>query len=116
MFRWHAPTSEIYIGSWSRDCRRCIAKREWAARKKQLWRKKVEDSARNHARKPGFPYTARQLLGPMKWSEIPPFLEEAYAGRCRATCGTRYAELFARRARFGWDYPIGDQALGGAAA
>ncbi len=22
-------------------------------------------------------------------------------------------ELFARRARFGWDYPIGDQALGG---
>jgi N6-adenosine-specific RNA methylase IME4 len=23
------------------------------------------------------------------------------------------AELFARRARFGWDYPIGDQALGG---
>lgn len=24
-----------------------------------------------------------------------------------------YAELFARRARFGWDYPIGDQALGG---
>jgi N6-adenosine-specific RNA methylase IME4 len=27
-----------------------------------------------------------------------------------------YAELFARRARFGWEYPIGDQALGGAAA
>ena len=27
-----------------------------------------------------------------------------------------YAELFARRARFGWDYPIGDQALGGAFA
>ncbi len=27
-----------------------------------------------------------------------------------------YAELFARRARFGWDYPIGDQALGGATA
>lgn len=27
-----------------------------------------------------------------------------------------YAELFARRARFGWDYPIGDQALGGRAA
>jgi N6-adenosine-specific RNA methylase IME4 len=27
-----------------------------------------------------------------------------------------YAELFARRARFGWDYPIGDQALGGMAA
>jgi N6-adenosine-specific RNA methylase IME4 len=27
-----------------------------------------------------------------------------------------YAELFARRARFGWDYPIGDQALGGIAA
>lgn len=26
-----------------------------------------------------------------------------------------YAELFARRARFGWDYPIGDQALGGRA-
>lgn len=26
------------------------------------------------------------------------------------------AELFARRARFGWDYPIGDQALGGVAA
>lgn len=25
------------------------------------------------------------------------------------------AELFARRARLGWDYPIGDQALGGAA-
>ena len=27
-----------------------------------------------------------------------------------------YAELFARRARFGSDYPIGDQALGGEAA
>lgn len=27
-----------------------------------------------------------------------------------------YAELFARRARIGWDYPIGDEALGGAAA
>lgn len=27
-----------------------------------------------------------------------------------------YAELFARRARFGWSYPIGDQALGGIAA
>jgi N6-adenosine-specific RNA methylase IME4 len=27
-----------------------------------------------------------------------------------------YAELFARRARFGWEYPIGDQALGGIAA
>lgn len=27
-----------------------------------------------------------------------------------------YAEIFARRARFGWDYPIGDQALGGVAA
>ena len=26
------------------------------------------------------------------------------------------AELFARRARFGWDYPIGDQSLGGRAA
>jgi N6-adenosine-specific RNA methylase IME4 len=26
------------------------------------------------------------------------------------------AELFSRRARFGWDYPIGDQALGGVAA
>lgn len=26
------------------------------------------------------------------------------------------AELFARRARFGWDYPVGDQALGGGAA
>jgi len=27
-----------------------------------------------------------------------------------------YAELFARRARFGWDYPIGDEALGGTVA
>lgn len=27
-----------------------------------------------------------------------------------------YAELFARRARFGWDYPIGNQALGGETA
>jgi N6-adenosine-specific RNA methylase IME4 len=27
-----------------------------------------------------------------------------------------YAELFARRARLGWDYPIGDQSLGGVAA
>jgi len=27
-----------------------------------------------------------------------------------------YAELFSRRARFGWDYPLGDQALGGVAA
>lgn len=27
-----------------------------------------------------------------------------------------YAELFARRARFGWDYPLGDQSLSGVAA
>jgi N6-adenosine-specific RNA methylase IME4 len=27
-----------------------------------------------------------------------------------------YAELFARRARFGWDYPIGDQSLSGGTA
>lgn len=27
-----------------------------------------------------------------------------------------YAELFARRARFGWDYPLGDESLGGVAA
>ena len=27
-----------------------------------------------------------------------------------------WAELFARRARFGWAYPVGDQALGGVAA
>jgi N6-adenosine-specific RNA methylase IME4 len=27
-----------------------------------------------------------------------------------------YAELFARRARLGWEYPIGDQSLGGVAA
>lgn len=27
-----------------------------------------------------------------------------------------FAELFSRRARFGWDYPIGDEALGGVAA
>jgi N6-adenosine-specific RNA methylase IME4 len=27
-----------------------------------------------------------------------------------------YAELFSRRARFGWSYPIGDQVLGGVAA
>lgn len=27
-----------------------------------------------------------------------------------------YAELFSRRARFGWDYPIGDQSLGGVPA
>lgn len=27
-----------------------------------------------------------------------------------------YLELFARRARFGWDYSVGDQALGGIAA
>ena len=27
-----------------------------------------------------------------------------------------YAELFARRARFAWDYPIGDQSLSGVAA
>ena len=27
-----------------------------------------------------------------------------------------YGELFARRARFGWDYPIGDQSLSGIAA
>lgn len=26
-----------------------------------------------------------------------------------------WAELFARRARFGWHYPLGDQALGGVA-
>lgn len=27
-----------------------------------------------------------------------------------------YVELFARRARFGWEYPLGDQSLSGAAA
>lgn len=36
------------------------------------------------------------------------FVEAGYDGP--------YAELFARRARFGWNYPIGDQALGGIAA
>lgn len=27
-----------------------------------------------------------------------------------------YAEMFARRARFGWEYPVGDQSLSGVAA
>lgn len=41
--------------------------------------------------------------------------EGAYDLIERASAGP-YAELFARRARFGWDYPIGDEALGGVAA
>lgn len=41
---------------------------------------------------------------------------EAFLDIVEQTHPGPYAELFARRARFGWDYPIGDQALGGEAA
>jgi N6-adenosine-specific RNA methylase IME4 len=41
---------------------------------------------------------------------------EAFLDVVEQTHPGPYAELFARRARLGWDYPIGDQALGGIAA
>ena len=41
---------------------------------------------------------------------------DAFYDLVERVCPGPYAELFARRARFGWDYPIGDQALGGKAA
>ena len=41
---------------------------------------------------------------------------DAFLDMVEAASPGPYAELFARRARFGWDYPIGDQALGGRAA
>ncbi len=41
---------------------------------------------------------------------------EGFIDRIEAVSPGPYAELFSRRARFGWDYPIGDQALGGRAA
>lgn len=41
---------------------------------------------------------------------------DVFLGLIEASCPGPYAELFARRARFGWDYPIGDQSLGGVAA
>lgn len=41
---------------------------------------------------------------------------DVFLDHIEACCPGPYAELFARRARFGWDYPIGDQALGGIAA
>lgn len=41
---------------------------------------------------------------------------EAFIDMVETVSPGPYAELFARRARFGWDYPIGDQALGGVAA
>lgn len=41
---------------------------------------------------------------------------EAFLDAVERVSPQPWAELFARRARFGWDYPIGDQALGGVAA
>lgn len=41
---------------------------------------------------------------------------DVFLDHIEACCPGPYAELFARRARFGWDYPIGDQSLGGVAA
>ena len=40
---------------------------------------------------------------------------EAFLDIVEQTHPGPYAELFARRARLGWSYPIGDQALGGVA-
>ncbi len=59
----------------------------------QTWKFPYENGARAHSRKPD---GALDLI------------EQASPGP--------YAELFARRARFNWDYPIGDQALGGVLA
>lgn len=41
---------------------------------------------------------------------------EAFLDVVEQTHPGPYAELFARRARLGWDYPIGNQSLGGVAA
>lgn len=59
----------------------------------QVWKQPYENGARKHSAKPDGAYD---------------LIEQASPGP--------YAELFARRARLGWDYPIGDQALGGVAA
>jgi N6-adenosine-specific RNA methylase IME4 len=59
----------------------------------QTWKFPYENGARKHSAKPdgAFDLIERASPGP-------------------------YAELFARRARLGWDYPIGDQSLTGVAA
>lgn len=59
----------------------------------QVWKQPYANGARVHSAKPDGAYDLIERASP--------------APR---------AELFARRARFGWDYPIGDQALGGVAA
>jgi N6-adenosine-specific RNA methylase IME4 len=59
----------------------------------QSWKFPYENGARKHSAKPDGAYD---------------LIERASPGP--------YAELFARRARLGWEYPIGDQALGGALA
>ena len=47
-------------------------------------------------------------------SSLPP--ADAFLDLVEQVSPGPYAELFARRARLGWSYPIGDQALGGETA
>lgn len=74
------------------------------------------------------PFTAMEPMGVFFWRQVyvrgPSGVPEkvhsakptAFLDYVEGWSPGPYAELFARRARFGWDYPIGDQALGGVAA
>lgn len=58
------------------------------------------------------PLITTKRPGPNRHSQKP----EVWLDEIERVSPGPYAELFSRRARFGWDYPIGDQALGGRAA
>ncbi len=61
--------------------------------------------------------TAEALPTAFLWPRLPHSVKpDAFYDLVEQASPGPYAELFARRARFGWDYPIGDQALGGALA
>lgn len=61
--------------------------------------------------------TAKGLPTAYLWPRVPHSVKpDAFYDLVEQASPGPYAELFARRARFGWDYPIGDQSLGGVAA
>jgi N6-adenosine-specific RNA methylase IME4 len=69
------------------------------------------------------PFTASEPMGVHFWRQLyvgggkaHSAKPEAFLDAVEAWSPAPRAELFARRARFGWDYPLGNQALGGVAA
>lgn len=63
------------------------------------------------------PYICRVDSSWWKWTRTPHSAKpDAFYDLVEQVSPGPYAELFARRARFGWDYPIGDESLGGVAA